>query len=85
MDVGERIAVGFAEAERTRRANVPGAEVLEIDGLVLAFANVPDPPVNSVHVLSERFLGATSTRLAAIPTPRQSGEINIKTRSRRSR
>ncbi len=52
-DVGERIAIGFAEAERTRRANVPGAEVLEIDGLLLAFANVPDPPVNSVHVLSE--------------------------------
>jgi ribosomal protein S18 acetylase RimI-like enzyme len=53
MDVGERIAVGFAEAERTRRANVPGAEVLEIDGLLLAFANVADPPVNSVHVISE--------------------------------
>ena len=53
MDVGERIAIGFAEAERKRRANVPGAEVREIDGLLLAFANVPDPPVNSVHVLSE--------------------------------
>jgi GNAT superfamily N-acetyltransferase len=53
MDVGERIAIGFAEAERTRRANVPGAEVLEIDGLLLAFANVADPPVNSVHVISE--------------------------------
>ena len=53
MDVGERIAIGFAEAERTRRANVPGAEVREIDGLLLAFANVPDPPVNSVHVLAE--------------------------------
>jgi GNAT superfamily N-acetyltransferase len=53
VDVRERIAIGFAEAERTRRANVPGAEVLEIDGLLLAFANVPDPPVNSVHVLAE--------------------------------
>jgi ribosomal protein S18 acetylase RimI-like enzyme len=53
MDVGERIALGFAEAERKRRANVPGAEVLEIDGLLLAFANVPDPPVNTVHVLRE--------------------------------
>lgn len=52
-DVGERIAIGFAEAERKRRAIVPGAEVLEIDGLLLAFANVPDPPVNSVLVLSE--------------------------------
>ena len=52
-DVGERIALGFAEAERQRRANVPGAEVLEIDGLLLAFANVPDPPVNATLVISE--------------------------------
>jgi GNAT superfamily N-acetyltransferase len=52
-DVDERIALGFAEAERQRRANVPGAEVVEIDGLLLAFANVPDPPVNSVLVISE--------------------------------
>jgi len=52
-DVGERIALGFAEAERQRRANVPGAEVMELDGLLLAFANVPDPPVNSALVISE--------------------------------
>lgn len=52
-DVGERIALGFAEAERQRRANVPGAEVLEIDGLLLAFANVAAPPVNSILVISE--------------------------------
>jgi ribosomal protein S18 acetylase RimI-like enzyme len=51
--VGERIALGSVEAERQRRANVPGAEVMEIDGLLLAFANVPDPPVNSVLVISE--------------------------------
>jgi ribosomal protein S18 acetylase RimI-like enzyme len=53
QDVGERIALGFVEAERQRRANVPGAEVMEIDGLLLAFANVPDPPVNSALVISE--------------------------------
>ena len=53
LDVGERIALGFVEAERQRRADVPGAEVLEVDGLLLAFANVPDPPVNSVLVISE--------------------------------
>ncbi|MDP9300277.1 MAG: GNAT family N-acetyltransferase [Actinomycetota bacterium] len=53
QDVGERIALGFVEAERQRRANVPGAEVVEIDGLLLAFANVPDPPVNSVLVVTE--------------------------------
>jgi len=52
-DVGERIAVGFAEAERQRRTNVPGAEVLEVEGLLLAFANVPDPPVNSALVIRE--------------------------------
>jgi ribosomal protein S18 acetylase RimI-like enzyme len=52
-DVRERIALGFVEAERQRRANVPGAEVVEIDGLLLAFANVPDPPVNSALVISE--------------------------------
>lgn len=52
-DVGERIAIGFVEAERKRRTNVPGAEVSEIDGLLLAFANVLDPPVNSVLVISE--------------------------------
>jgi GNAT superfamily N-acetyltransferase len=52
-DVRERIALGFAQAERQRRANVEGAEVVEIDGLLLAFANVPDPPVNSVLVISE--------------------------------
>jgi GNAT superfamily N-acetyltransferase len=52
-DVGERIALGFAHAERQRRANVEGAEVMEIDGLLLAFASVPDPPVNSVLVISE--------------------------------
>ena len=49
----ERIAAGFVEAERQRRANVPGAEVVELDGLALAFANVPDPEVNSVLVISE--------------------------------
>jgi ribosomal protein S18 acetylase RimI-like enzyme len=53
QEVGERIALGFAEAERQRRANVPGAVVVEIDGLFLAFANVPDPPVNSALVISE--------------------------------
>jgi ribosomal protein S18 acetylase RimI-like enzyme len=52
-DVGERIALGFVEAERQRRANVPGADVVEMNGLLLAFANVPDPPVNSALVITE--------------------------------
>jgi GNAT superfamily N-acetyltransferase len=37
-------------AERARRANVEGAEVLEIDGLVLALANLADPALSSVVV-----------------------------------
>jgi GNAT superfamily N-acetyltransferase len=53
QDVGERIALGFVEAERQRRANIPDAGVVEIDGLFLAFANVPDPEVNSALVISE--------------------------------
>ena len=53
MLTAERVALGFVEAERQRRASVPGAEVVEIDGLLLAFANVPDPPVNSTLVIFE--------------------------------
>ena len=40
----------MVDAERKRRQNVAGAEVLEIDGLVLAFSNLPDPQLNSVVV-----------------------------------
>ena len=46
----ERLALGLVAAERARRANVTGAEVLEIDGLVLALANLPDPALSSVVV-----------------------------------
>ncbi|MBI3647550.1 MAG: GNAT family N-acetyltransferase [Actinobacteria bacterium] len=53
MKTAKRIALGFVEAERQRRANVPGAEVVDLDGLALAFANVPDREVNSVLVISE--------------------------------
>jgi ribosomal protein S18 acetylase RimI-like enzyme len=53
VDEAERIAVGFVEAERTRRSRVAGAEVAEVDGLALAFANVPDPSVNFALVLRE--------------------------------
>lgn len=50
MDVAERVALGVVDAERKRRARVPGAEVLEVDGLVLALANVADAALNSVVV-----------------------------------
>jgi len=46
----ERLARGLVAAERARRADVTGAEVLEIDGLVLAIANLPDPALSSVVV-----------------------------------
>ncbi|HSH34421.1 MAG TPA: hypothetical protein VLB31_12420, partial [Actinomycetota bacterium] len=50
MEPAERMALGMVDAERKRRQNVAGAEVLEIDGLVLAFSNLPDPQLNSVVV-----------------------------------
>src|SRR5262245_16516650 len=53
MEPAERVALGMVDAERKRRANVLGAEVLEIDGLVLAFSNQPDPQLNSVVVAHE--------------------------------
>ena len=53
MDRAERLASGLAVAERARRAHVVGAEVLEIDGLVLALANLPDPALSSVVVETE--------------------------------
>ena len=49
-DITERIARGFAQAERIRRLEAPGSAVIEIDGLSLAFAGVPEPALNSVLV-----------------------------------
>ena len=46
----ERLALGLVDAERKRRRNVRGAEVIEIDGLVLALSNLSDPALNSVVV-----------------------------------
>jgi ribosomal protein S18 acetylase RimI-like enzyme len=53
MEPAERVALGMVDAERKRRQNVVGAEILEIDGLVLAFSNVPDPQLNSIVVEHE--------------------------------
>src|SRR5687767_11451327 len=53
VDEAERLALGLVDAERKRRAKVSGAEVLEIDGLVLALSNVADPALNSVVVERE--------------------------------
>ena len=53
MEAAERIALGFVRAERLRRARVRGAEVVDLDGLVLAFGNVPAPELNSALVERE--------------------------------
>jgi GNAT superfamily N-acetyltransferase len=53
MDAAERMAMGMVDAERKRRQKVVGAEVLEIDGLVLCFSNLPDPALNSIVVERE--------------------------------
>ena len=66
MDVAERVALGVVAAERARRRNVVGAEVLEIDGLVLAIANLPDPALSSVVV--ERAPVDPAAALAAAET-----------------
>ncbi len=50
MDAAERLALGMVDAERKRREKVAGAEVLEIDGLVLCFSNLADPALNSIAV-----------------------------------
>jgi len=52
-EIVERIAKGFADAERLRRLEAPGSAVIEIDGLSLAFAGVPEPALNGVLVVRE--------------------------------
>jgi Acetyltransferase (GNAT) family. len=64
VGTAERIALGFVQAERLRRRNVPGAEVVDLDGLVLAFANVPDPELNSALVEREPLDPATALEAA---------------------
>ena len=51
--VSERIARGFADAERLRRLEAPGSAVMDLDGLRLLFAGVPEPALNSVLVVRE--------------------------------
>jgi ribosomal protein S18 acetylase RimI-like enzyme len=53
VDDAERVALGVVDAEWKRRSRVPGAEVLEIDGLVLALSNMADPALNSIVVERE--------------------------------
>jgi GNAT superfamily N-acetyltransferase len=64
MEIAERVAVGLVDMERKRRRNVVGGEVLEIDGLVLALSNLPDPALNSAVVEREPRDPAAALRLA---------------------
>jgi ribosomal protein S18 acetylase RimI-like enzyme len=51
--ISERIALGFADAERLRRLEAPAAAIMDLDGLRLMFAGVPEPALNSVLVVRE--------------------------------
>ena len=64
-DTAERIALGF-RGGRTANAGPTsrGTRSFEIDGLLLAFANVPDPPVNATLVISEPRDPAAALRAA---------------------
>jgi len=46
MDDAARVAAGFVEAERRRALSTPIGEVVELDGVVLAFTNLADPALN---------------------------------------
>ena len=52
-EIVERVARGFADAERVRRSEAPGASIMDLDGLRLLFAGVPEPSINSVLVVRE--------------------------------
>ena len=64
-------------AERARRAQVTGAEVLEIDGLVLALANLPDPALSSVVVEREPSDAAAALTAAEAEFARRGLQFGI--------
>jgi GNAT superfamily N-acetyltransferase len=77
MDVAERIALGVIDAERMRRERVAGAEVLELDGYVLAFTNQPDPALNGVMVEREPKDPVGSLRLAEAECARRGQPLGV--------
>ncbi len=77
MDVAERIALGVVDAERKRRERVVGAEVLELDGYVLAFTNQPDPALNGAVVEHEPKDAAGSLRLAEGESARRGFPLGV--------
>lgn len=77
MDAAERLALGLVAAERARRVNVVGAEVLEIDGLVLALANLADPALSSVVVQREPRDAVSALRAAEAEFERRGLQLGI--------
>lgn len=47
MGAAERVAEGFVAAERRRALAAPHGEVVELDGIVMAFTNLPDESLNA--------------------------------------
>ncbi len=82
-DEAERIALGVVAAERARRANVVGAEVLVIDGLVLALSNLPDPALSSVVVERRPSDAAAALREAEGEFERRGMQFGIDLQARR--
>ncbi|MGZ5290516.1 MAG: GNAT family N-acetyltransferase [Actinomycetota bacterium] len=77
MEVAERIALGAVDAERKRRERVAGAEVLELDGYVLAFSNQPDPALNGVMVEHEPDDALGSLHLAEAECVRRGHSLGL--------
>lgn len=77
VDTTDRIALGMVDAERKRRQKVAGAEVIEIDGLVLCFSNLPDPALNSIVVEREPLDPMGAMRAAEVEFWRRHQPLGI--------
>jgi ribosomal protein S18 acetylase RimI-like enzyme len=53
MDLADRIVAAGLEGERVRAEVVEGGEVVEVDGLLVAFSNLPAPELNGTRVVRE--------------------------------
>jgi GNAT superfamily N-acetyltransferase len=53
MDLADRIMAAGLEGERVRAEVVEGGEVVEVDGLLVAFSNLPAPELNGTRVVRE--------------------------------
>jgi GNAT superfamily N-acetyltransferase len=53
MDLADRIVAAGLEGERVRAEVVEGGEIVEVDGLLVAFSNLPAPELNGTRVVRE--------------------------------